>query len=243
MYRTAPNHRRLAWRFLAGRVARVIAGAGLLGAAALAAAGAAPGAAAGTASASTAGRVPAVGPASAATPLWIHVSAGQRFSCGIREGNTLWCWGAGDNGSAPAPAGDPLGHGRSRPGLVDLGDGLAGERVHAGPARRVLGHGRHRLVDAGAALRADLGHNPLRVVAGQDPGLGVDILLEHRPSMGVCRGPGQPAPVPRGQVFTRAAARCCGPLTAGGCRSASPRRRRSAPRRPDWPECRGGPRR
>jgi len=78
MYRTAPNHRRLAWRFLAGRVARVIAGAGLLGAAALAAAGAAPGAAAGTASASTAGRVPAVGPASAATPLWIHVSAGQR---------------------------------------------------------------------------------------------------------------------------------------------------------------------
>jgi hypothetical protein len=38
MYRTAPNHRRLSWRFLAGRVARVIAGAGILGAAALAAA-------------------------------------------------------------------------------------------------------------------------------------------------------------------------------------------------------------
>jgi len=83
MYRTAPNHRRLAWRFLAGRVARVVAGAGILGAAALAAA--APAGA-------------AASPASAATPLWIHISAGQRFSCGIREGNTLWCWGAGDTG-------------------------------------------------------------------------------------------------------------------------------------------------
>jgi hypothetical protein len=48
--------------------------------------------------------------------------------------------------------------------LVVLADGLAGERVLAEIARRVLGHGRHGLVDAGAALGADLGHDPLRAV-------------------------------------------------------------------------------
>jgi alpha-tubulin suppressor-like RCC1 family protein len=97
MDRTAPQHRRLAWRCLAGRAAR----AGLSGAAALAAAGVVPGAVAGQVSASTAGTAPvsaAVWPASAAPPLWIHLSAGLRFSCGIRAGNTLWCWGAGGRG-------------------------------------------------------------------------------------------------------------------------------------------------
>jgi alpha-tubulin suppressor-like RCC1 family protein len=33
-----------------------------------------------------------------ATPKWIHVSSGFDASCGIREGNTLWCWGNGANG-------------------------------------------------------------------------------------------------------------------------------------------------
>src|SRR5262245_49917886 len=74
--------------------------------------------------------------------------------------------------------------------LAVLGDRLAGERAAAELARRVLGHGRHGLVDAGAALGADLGHDPLRAVvddaahaveagvhdvpaalAGEDPGL------------------------------------------------------------------------
>src|ERR1700759_4064570 len=43
-----------------------------------------------------AGAVPAS--ASAPVPRWIHVAAGLRFSCGIREGNSLWCWGAGQDG-------------------------------------------------------------------------------------------------------------------------------------------------
>src|SRR5436305_632664 len=132
MYRTAPNHRRLAWRLLAGRVARVIAGAVILGAAALAAAGVAPGAA-GTASA----------PAPAGHPL----TPGRRRArpgAGGREAAARRClpW--------------------RQHGLVVLGDGLAGERVPAELARRVLGHGRHGLVDAGAAPGADLGHDPLR---------------------------------------------------------------------------------
>ena len=26
-------------------------------------------------------------------PTWIHIAAGGNVTCGIREGNTLWCWG------------------------------------------------------------------------------------------------------------------------------------------------------
>jgi alpha-tubulin suppressor-like RCC1 family protein len=40
------------------------------------------------------------GPAGAATsPEWIHIAAGGNVTCGIREGNTLWCWGAGAYGA------------------------------------------------------------------------------------------------------------------------------------------------
>jgi alpha-tubulin suppressor-like RCC1 family protein len=70
--------------------------AGLIASAAvLAAAGTAPAAAA------AAPATPAT-PASPAVPRWIHIAAGGDFTCGIREGNTLWCWGsatAGDLGT------------------------------------------------------------------------------------------------------------------------------------------------
>ena len=87
MYRTAPHRRRrrLAWRILARRTGRVVLKAGLVAAAALAGAGA------GTAPPVSAADSPAV-------PRWIHVAAGPRFSCGIRAGNTLWCWGNGQFG-------------------------------------------------------------------------------------------------------------------------------------------------
>jgi alpha-tubulin suppressor-like RCC1 family protein len=34
-----------------------------------------------------------------ANPYWIHIAAGTNVTCGIREGNTLWCWGAGAYGA------------------------------------------------------------------------------------------------------------------------------------------------
>ena len=34
-----------------------------------------------------------------ASPYWIHIAAGGNVTCGIREGNTLWCWGAGAYGA------------------------------------------------------------------------------------------------------------------------------------------------
>ena len=36
--------------------------------------------------------------AAAATPGWIRIVAGGGHTCGIREGNTLWCWGAAASG-------------------------------------------------------------------------------------------------------------------------------------------------
>src|SRR5690242_11386617 len=35
----------------------------------------------------------------ATEPRWIHIAAGWNFTCGIREGNTLWCWGDNANGA------------------------------------------------------------------------------------------------------------------------------------------------
>ena len=63
-----------------GRTACLITSAGAFAAALIAIAGAVPAAA-------------------AAAPRWIHLAAGQDFTCGIREGNTLWCWGAGGSGA------------------------------------------------------------------------------------------------------------------------------------------------
>ncbi len=43
--------------------------------------------------------------AAAAIPAWIHIATGGFHTCGIREGNTLWCWGDarfGDLGTGPA---------------------------------------------------------------------------------------------------------------------------------------------
>src|SRR5690242_482471 len=37
-------------------------------------------------------------PAAAAASLWIRIAAGGYHTCGIREGNTLWCWGAAVDG-------------------------------------------------------------------------------------------------------------------------------------------------
>jgi alpha-tubulin suppressor-like RCC1 family protein len=37
--------------------------------------------------------------AAQANPTWIHIAAGTNVTCGIREGNTLWCWGAGAYGA------------------------------------------------------------------------------------------------------------------------------------------------
>jgi alpha-tubulin suppressor-like RCC1 family protein len=45
-----------------------------------------------------AGAVPGTAAASARVPRWLQVAAGGNFTCGIREGNTLWCWGAPDFG-------------------------------------------------------------------------------------------------------------------------------------------------
>ena len=36
--------------------------------------------------------------ATAAVPGWIRIAAGGDHTCGIREGNTLWCWGAAQYG-------------------------------------------------------------------------------------------------------------------------------------------------
>jgi alpha-tubulin suppressor-like RCC1 family protein len=52
---------------------------------------------------SAAGLLAAVGAAPAGAvvtppPEWVHVAAGEYFTCGIREGNTLWCWGRGTDG-------------------------------------------------------------------------------------------------------------------------------------------------
>src|SRR5215813_6874448 len=80
---------RLPWRCAAG----LIAGAALLPAAAAAPAAAAPAAAAPAAAAPA-----AASPASPAVPRWIHIAAGGDFTCGIREGNTLWCWGSATGG-------------------------------------------------------------------------------------------------------------------------------------------------
>jgi alpha-tubulin suppressor-like RCC1 family protein len=55
--------------------------------------------------------VPAAGAAAVAPPTWIHVAAGWESTCGIREGNTLWCWGQqihGDLGTGrPGNANQP----------------------------------------------------------------------------------------------------------------------------------------
>src|SRR5689334_10063223 len=45
-----------------------------------------------------AGMAPGPAAASARVPRWLQVAAGGNFTCGIREGNTLWCWGAPDFG-------------------------------------------------------------------------------------------------------------------------------------------------
>ena len=74
-----------------GRAARTVTMAAMLAAGLLATAGALPAA--------------AVTP----PPKWIHIAAGLDFSCGIREGNTLWCWGSNQNsdlGHGPGPDAD-----------------------------------------------------------------------------------------------------------------------------------------
>jgi alpha-tubulin suppressor-like RCC1 family protein len=78
MYRKSANCHR-GRRFWLPGAARTIAGAAVLAPALLAAAAA---------------------PATAqANPYWIHIAAGTNVTCGIREGNTLWCWGAGAYGA------------------------------------------------------------------------------------------------------------------------------------------------
>ncbi len=77
MYRKSANCHRGRRCWLPG-AARTIAGAAVLAPALLAAAAA---------------------PATAqANPYWIHIAAGTNVTCGIREGNTLWCWGDGAYG-------------------------------------------------------------------------------------------------------------------------------------------------
>jgi alpha-tubulin suppressor-like RCC1 family protein len=78
MYRKSANchHVRRSRR---GYAAVVIAGAGALTSALL-----------------VATSVPATAQAS---PYWIHIAAASNVTCGIREGNTLWCWGAGAYGA------------------------------------------------------------------------------------------------------------------------------------------------
>jgi alpha-tubulin suppressor-like RCC1 family protein len=78
MYRKLANchHVRRSWL---GAAARAIAGAGTLASAVL---------------------IASAGPAAAqVNPTWIHIAAGGNVTCGIREGNTLWCWGAGAYGA------------------------------------------------------------------------------------------------------------------------------------------------
>ena len=67
------------------RVARLLAGPAVLALGLLGSAGALPASA-------------GVHQDSVATPKWIHVSSGFDATCGIRAGNTLWCWGNGANG-------------------------------------------------------------------------------------------------------------------------------------------------
>jgi alpha-tubulin suppressor-like RCC1 family protein len=98
MYREMRNFRRLGRRFLAG----LAAGSPVLAAPVLAATVLAATVLALTVLAA-AGTVPAA--ASPAVPRWIRIAAGGDFTCGIREGNTLWCWGsatAGDLGTGAA---------------------------------------------------------------------------------------------------------------------------------------------
>jgi len=78
MYRKSANCHRGRRSWLPG-AARTIAGAGALAPAMLVAA------------------APPV--AAQANPTWIHIAAGTNVTCGIREGNTLWCWGAGAYGA------------------------------------------------------------------------------------------------------------------------------------------------
>ena len=78
MYRKLANCHHVR-RSRLGGAAHAIAGAGTL-ASALLVASAAPAAA-------------------QASPAWIHIAAGGNVTCGIREGNTLWCWGAGGYGA------------------------------------------------------------------------------------------------------------------------------------------------
>jgi hypothetical protein len=50
------------------------------------------------------------GPATAATPpppKWVHIAAGSFFTCGIREGNSLWCWGSNADGQLGSGGSEP----------------------------------------------------------------------------------------------------------------------------------------
>jgi len=98
------------------RAARVLTG-GALAAAALATTAAMPVTAAHPAghghraSASAPGRPAGRGlrpsPRASSAALWIHIAAGGGHTCGIRMGNTLWCWGANANGQLGiGPTGD-----------------------------------------------------------------------------------------------------------------------------------------
>ncbi len=81
MYGKESNYHRMRPAWLAarpGRAAGSIAGAAALAAALLGAASM---------------------PAAAATPQWNHIAAGTYATCGIRVGNTLWCWGSGHFGA------------------------------------------------------------------------------------------------------------------------------------------------
>jgi alpha-tubulin suppressor-like RCC1 family protein len=109
MHGKASNYRRARRARLAVRLgggACAIAGAAALAAAPLAASAATP--AAGTvrsasphdADRATSSARPAFAVAAAgAVSPWIHIAAGRDATCGIREGNTLWCWGAGRSGA------------------------------------------------------------------------------------------------------------------------------------------------
>jgi alpha-tubulin suppressor-like RCC1 family protein len=114
MCRKEPDCGRLPWwgarRCRAARTiaaAGIIAGAGTLAATLLATATAMPAAAGAAPAART---TPASTPrpaqarhtvraaATGAVSQWIHISAGEATTCGIRVGNTLWCWGDGSFG-------------------------------------------------------------------------------------------------------------------------------------------------
>jgi alpha-tubulin suppressor-like RCC1 family protein len=68
-----------------GRGVRFLAGAAALTVAVIATTAAAP---AGVAQHAVPGGASATPP-----PVWIHIAAGGNHTCGIRTGNTLWCWG------------------------------------------------------------------------------------------------------------------------------------------------------